>query len=180
MLRRTLALSLVVVLACSLFFAVDIKPASASANQIYWGAWVGSSHIGNYNILQTFESTVGKDVSIWDWIQLWNRPQDSDNIPTFDTAQMNEARNAGIIPMVSWAPELGDPNDAFTGLQSIVNGAEDSYLTAWGQASAAWGHPYFIRLMWEFTGSWSDCYPFANGNTALLFVQAWQHIGKRG
>jgi hypothetical protein len=177
MLRKTFALALVVVLACSLFFAINIKPVSASTNQIYWGAWVGSSHIGNYNLLQTFESTVGKDVSIWDWIQLWNRPDDSENMAEFDTALMNQARNNGIIPMVSWAPEAGDPNDLYANLQSILDGSQDAYLTAWGQAAAAWGHPFFVRLMWEFTGSWKDgYYPFGNGNTAAEFVQAWQYV----
>jgi hypothetical protein len=177
MLRKTFALSLVVVLACSLFFAINIKPASASTNQIYWGAWVGSSHIGNYNLLQTFESTVGKDVSIWDWIQLWNRPDDSENRAEFDTALMNQARNNGIIPMVSWAPEAGDPNDQFVNLQSILDGTQDAYLTAFGQAAAAWGHPFFVRLMWEFTGEWTAEYcPFIDGNTPTIFVQAWQYI----
>jgi hypothetical protein len=102
----------------------------------------------------------------------------------FDTALMNQCRQHGAIPMVSWAPEADD-NGLFTNLQSILSGKEDAYLTAWGQASAAWGHPYFVRLMWEFTGSWTDntaqnpgCgyYPWGNGNTPALFVQAWQYV----
>jgi hypothetical protein len=73
----------------------------------------------------------------------------------------------------------------FTNLQSILDGKEDAYLTVWGQASAAWGHPYFVRLMWEFTGSWNDntpqnpgygTYPWGNGNTPAIFVAAWQYI----
>ena len=47
------------------------------------------------------------------------------------------------------------------------------------------GHPYFVRLMWEFTGSWTDntpqrpgygYYPWGNGNTPDTFVAAWQYI----
>jgi hypothetical protein len=96
----------------------------------------------------------------------------------FDTALMTECRAQGAIPMISWAPESGWSNFSFTNLKSILDGSQDAYLTAWGQASAAWGHPYFVRLMWEFTGSWTDgCYPFGNGNTgAAEFVQAWQYI----
>jgi len=81
-------------------------------------------------LLTTFENQVGKGVSIWNWIQLWTRPQDSDNIPTFDVAQMNQARNAGIIPMVSWSPEQNAQSQTsqagmFYNLQSIINGNFD-------------------------------------------------------
>ena len=96
----------------------------------------------------------------------------------FDTALMDECRNAGIIPMISWAPESGWSSFPFTNLESILNGSQDAYLTAWGEAAAAWGHPFFVRLMWEFTGSWTDgIYPFGDGNTgAAEFVEAWQHV----
>jgi Glycosyl hydrolase family 26 len=182
MLRRVLVLALVILLVVSPFVVLNV---SASSNQIFWGAWVGNSHIGNYSLLTSFESQVGKDVSIWNWIQLWNRPQDSDNVPTFDTALMEQCRNHGAIPMVSWGPEASDGDSNFVNLQSILDGKEDAYLTVWGQASAAWGHPYFVRLMWEFTGSWTDntaqnpgygYYPWGNSNTPALFVQAWQYI----
>jgi hypothetical protein len=179
MLRRTFALSFVILFVCSLFFALNVNSVSANTNQIYWGAWIGNSHIGNYNLLTSFESQVGKNVSIWNWIQLWNRPQDSENIPNFDTALMNQARSHGAIPMVSWGPENGWSNFPFTNLDSIIDGSQDAYLIKWGQDSAKWGHPYFVRLMWEFTGSWTDAngiYPWGNGNTPAKFVQAWQHV----
>lgn len=140
-------------------------------------------------MLQNFENQVGKSVAIWNWIQLWNRPKDGENSPFFEPTWMNECRNHGAIPMVSWSPEASDGMPEFTNLQSILDGKEDAYLTAWGQASAAWGHPYFVRLMWEFTGSWTDnrpndnppfygygIYPYGNGNTPAIFVAAWQYI----
>jgi hypothetical protein len=176
---------LIAILFSCIFLTSNIKPISASneTNQIYWGAWVGNSHIGNYNLLTNFEGQVGKGVSIWNWIQLWNRPQDSENIPNFDTALMNQARNHGVIPMVSWGPESGNPNFPFNNLKSIIDGSQDAYLIKWGQDSAKWGHPYFVRLMWEFTGSWTydkpsktGIYPWGENNSPQLFVQAWQHV----
>ena len=184
--QKLLALSFLLILAVLPFTALT----QAQSTQIYWGAWVGDAHIGSYSLLQTFESQVGKGVSIWDWIQIWTRPADSENQPNFDTSQMNQARNAGIIPMVSWSPEqnvdheTGNQGD-FYNLQSILNGDFDSYFAAWGAASAAWGHPYFVRPMWEFTGYWTSqdlggygIYPFGggNGNTAAMFVAAWQYM----
>lgn len=178
--RELVCLICLVFLLASSFININ-SLANASSTQIYWGAWVGDSHIGNYNLLTTFESQVGKGVSIWNWIQLWNRPQDSENIPNFDFALMDQCRNHGAIPMVSWGPEGSDGSvePAFVNLQDVVNGNWDSYLTAWGEASASWGHPYFVRLFWEFTGSWNDANginPWSNGNTPALFVEAWQHV----
>lgn len=184
MFKKTFTCLVIIVLACAIFSS-SVNGISSNRNPIYWGAWVGSSHIGNYNLLTTFEGQIGKGVSIWNWIQLWNRPQDSENIPNFDTALMDQCRNHGAIPMVSWSPEAGN-GGMFSSLQDIIDGECDAYLTAWGQASAQWGHPYFVRLMWEFTGSWTDyttnngygIYPWDNGigNTPAKFVQAWQHI----
>jgi len=86
-LKKTLAVSIVAILVCSMFFSNSVKPASATGNPIYWGAWVGGSgthqdgHKMPYFTLADFEGQVGKNVSIWNWIQLWNRPQDQDNCP---------------------------------------------------------------------------------------------------
>lgn len=173
---------LIVALTCSLFLSVNDNCSFASTNQIYWGAWVSDAtdgHIGNINAVTAFASTVGKGLSIWNWIQLWNRPDDSDNLAEFDIAQMTACRNAGMIPMVSWAPEGPASGDTpvFNSLQDILNGNFDSYLIAWGNAAKAWNHPFFVRLMWEFTGSWAGSeYPWGSGNTPALFVQAWQYI----
>jgi hypothetical protein len=113
---------LVIIILVFTIFSSSVNGASSNKYPIYWGAWVGDSHIGNYNLLTTFEGTVGKDVSIWNWIQLWNRPQDSENYPNFNVAIMNQARSVGIIPIVSWGPEgsSNNPGDvSFTNLQDI-------------------------------------------------------------
>lgn len=187
--KKLFTLSFLILLLASPFLSLT----QAQSTQIYWGAWVSDAtdgHIGSYSYLSTFESQVGKAVSIWDWIQLWNRPADGDNQPTFQTAQMNQARNNGIIPLISWSPEqnVGTPSSTpgdFYNLQSILDGNFDAYFAAWGAASASWGHPYFLRPMWEFTGYWTSqdlggygIYPFdgGNGNTAAMFVSAWQYM----
>jgi hypothetical protein len=184
--KKTLTIFLIGLLIASVFSSLNVKPALASNTKpIYWGAWVGSSHIGNYNFLTNFENQVGKGVSIWNWIQIWNRPQDNENIPNFDLSLMDTCRNHGAIPMVSWSPEAGN-GGIYTRLQDIIDGKCDAYLTAWGQASASWGHPYFVRPMWEFSGEWTDyttnngygIYPWDSGigNTPAKFIQAWQHM----
>ena len=171
MLRKTFALSLVVILACSLFFTLSIKPVSASANQIYWGAFVGPSHIGTFAELKAFEQTVGKGVSIWSTFQYWDRPQDSENDPNFDTAWMNTCRAHGAIPEIAF-----DPGDGSTGaigntyFPLIIAGDYDSFLINWARNASAWGYPFFIRLFHEVDDNpWTP-------TLESEFVQAWEHV----
>jgi hypothetical protein len=151
---------------------------SGQTNQIYWGAWDGEDY--QLSTIQAFEAQVGKNLSIWNNMQWWYSGTD------FNLTWMNAVRNNGMIPMVSWGPN-NQANSSFVDLNSILNGSWDSYLTAWGQASAAWGHPYFVRLMWEFNGYWVEpegIYPYGSsafgttsaGNTPQEFVEAWQYI----
>lgn len=178
--KNCISVVLIAILFCSLFFSLGVRSMSVSAqgSQIYFGAYVGPSHIGDLSRLAAFESDVDKGVSIWNWFQLWNRADDSENVAEFDVSLMDQARAHGAIPMVSWAPERGNANFPYDNLTSILDGSQDAYLISWGQAAAAWGHPFFVRLMWEFTGSWTyGIYPFGDGNSgAAEFVAAWQYV----
>lgn len=173
-----------VVLGCVTPQLLTVK---AETNQIYWGAFVGTTRMGYFPKVASFEAAVGKNMSIWNWIQAWNEPDRSDiargilDCSEFNTTVMNQCRNNGMIPMVSWAPLSPQSDESYyptPTLQDILNGQEDAYLTAWGQATAAWGHPFFVRLFWEFTGSWTTHYnPWSGYNSgAAQFVQAWQYV----
>lgn len=170
-LRKTFALFFVIVLACSLFFTLSIKPASASTNQIYWGAFVGPSHIGTLAELEAFEQTVGKGVSIWSIFQYWDRPQDSENDPNFDTSWMNTCRAHGAIPEIAFDPGDGSSGAiANTYFPLIIQGYYDNFLINWARNASAWRYPFFIRLFHEVDDvTW----------TATLEneeVQAWIHV----
>jgi hypothetical protein len=151
MLRKTFALSLVVVLACSLYFSISIKSVSAQNGtaQIYFGAFVGPSHIDKPAQFEAFGNKVGKGLSIWENFQYWNRPADSENDPNFDATWMDTCREYGAIPLVTWDPGDGGSNTEYPNLSNIINGDMDSYITTWAQAAKAWGHPFLIRLMHE-------------------------------
>jgi beta-mannanase len=90
---------------------------------------------------------------------------------------VNNVRNHGSIPMLSWTPEGGSyPADHWQ-LQDIIGGAHDAYIRAFAQGARAWGHPFFLRIMHEMNGSWG--YPWQedeNGNQRGQFVQAWRRI----
>ena len=178
MLRKIFALSIIVILVCSFLFSVSVSSVSADsgASQIYFGAFVGPSHKDSLVQLQSFEATVGKGVAIWNWFQYWNRPADSENDPNFNVTWMDECRVHGSIPMITWDPGDGGSSTEYPNLSNIINGDMDSYITTWAQDAKAWGHPFFIRLMHEFTGGWTPYYEGVNGNAQGQFVQAWQHI----
>lgn len=172
MLTKTFALFLIVVLACSIFFSVNIKSVSASSgtNQIFWGAFIGPSHIGTLAELTAFESYVGKGVSIWSTFQFWDRSQDSENDPNFDTAWMNTCRAHGAIPEIAF--DAGDGSSGaleYTYFPAIVQGSYDNFLVNWARNASAWGHPFFIRLFHECDNTWTP-------QIESEFVQAWIHV----
>ena len=109
-------------------------------------------------------------------MQYWNRPADFENDPNFNVTWMDECRAHGSIPMVTWDPGTGSGSNEYPNLSNIINGDMDSYITKWAQDAKAWGHPFFIRLMHEFTGGWTPYYEGVNGNSHGQFVQVWHHI----
>jgi hypothetical protein len=171
--RKTFALFLAVILACSIFFSVSFKSVSANSGTtpIFWGAFVGPSHIGTLAQLQAFESLVGKGVAIWSTFQFWNRPKDSENDPNFNNSWMDQCRAHGAIPEIAFDP--GDSNASNgiyrTYFSLILQGYYDSYLTNWARNASAWGHPFFIRLFHEIDDHWDTTYE-------AQFVQAWQYV----
>lgn len=102
----------------------------------------------------------------------------TDGTQYFQTRWMDNVRNHGSIPMVTWEPwlwALGLDQPAFS-LKSIIDGDWDAYITRWALDSKAWGHPYFLRFAHEMNGTWYPWSEQTNGNTAGQYVLAWQHV----
>jgi len=169
--KKLTSIVLMAILFSSLFFALSVKPASASSgtNQIYWGAFVGPSHIGTLAQLQAFESSVGKGVAIWSIFQYWDRPKDSENDPNFYTAWMDQCRAHGAIPEIAFDPGYGSGGDTTDYLAPILTGHYDNYLINWARNASAWGHPLFIRLFHEIDYSW-------NTSKETEFIQAYKYV----
>ncbi len=89
---------------------------------------------------------------------------------------LDELRRLGVTGMVSWSlPGNGT-------LQSVADGSEDAYIERQARTVAAYGRPLFIRLDWEFNGTW---YPWSAvgpggqtvpGNRPAEYVAAWRHV----
>ena len=141
---------------------------------VYYGVHV-PGWLQDMSAVTTFEQDAHKSVSIVMWYQGWGLQDGSQN---FETSWMNNVRNHGSIPMVTWEPWLYTKgvNQPTYSLQNIVNGKFDAYITKWAQDSKSWGHPYFLRFAHEMNGDWYPWSEQVNGNKAGQYVKAWRHV----
>jgi hypothetical protein len=144
------------------------------ASQVYFGVHV-PGQLWNLNQVEAFERDVNKPVSIVMWYQGWGVP---DSSRYFQPVWMNNVRNHGAIPMVTWEPwnYTHGINQPEYSLKNIINGRYDDYIAQWALASKAWGHPYFLRFAEEMNGNWFSWSEQVNGNGPGQYVQAWQHV----
>ncbi len=156
--------------------AASVKPPVKSSVKpsLYLGVHVPGG-LQNMSAVTTFEQNEHKSVSIIMWYQGWGLQDGTQN---FEPTWMDNVRNHGSIPLVTWEPWLYTQgvNQANYSLESIINGSHDAYITQWAEASKAWGHPYFLRFAPEMNGYWFPWSELANGNKAGQYVQAWRHV----
>jgi hypothetical protein len=105
------------------------------------------------------------------WYQAWAGP-----FADFSTRAPDAISARGSMPMISWEPSAGPTNDPAWSLRTIVDGSHDAYIHRWTRAVAAWGHPIYVRPMYEMNGWWAPWCAAVNGNSATAFVTAWRHI----
>lgn len=132
--------------------AGDCLPTPASIPIVYYGVYV-PGWLDTMDAVTTFENHAKKKVSIVMLYQGWGVP---DRSRFFQKAWMDNIRNHGSIPMVTWEPWLytaGVSQPKFQ-LANIINGTFDPYIQKWADDSKAWGHPYFLRFAAEMNGNW--------------------------
>lgn len=78
--------------------------------------------------------------------------------------------------MISWEPSAGKATDPNWTLQSIIGGNHDKYIRSWTSAVATWGHPIYVRLMYEMNGPWNPWGTTVNGGSNAKFIAAWRHV----
>jgi glycosyl hydrolase family 26 len=187
--RRTLRRGIVVVLAGIACFAVLLTPAATAkagraARPLYWGATIGPQLDGaappwNMGAVSKFESLVGKGLSV---LAFSSPFADCSNAPCsyfpFPRLAMEELRQRGTIPMLTWASQsvpssLEEPQFQ---LANIARGDFDPYIREFAQQAAEWRRPFFLRLNPEMNGFWFPWSEGVNGNGPGQFVAAWRHI----
>jgi hypothetical protein len=146
----------------------------ATRPSLYYGIHV-PGQIGDYTTVMQAEEDAGKKPSIVMLYQGWARMHGAEN---FEPVWMNNIRNDGAIPMVTWEPwdYLGGVNQPAYSLSSIISGAHDGYITQYALDAKAWGHPFFLRFAHEMNGDWYPWNEGLNGNSSGQYVQAWRHV----
>jgi len=150
------------------------QDSEAARPSLYYGIHV-PGQVGNYTAVMQAEEDAGKKASIVMLYQGWAMAHGAEN---FEPVWMDNIRNDGAIPMVTWEPwdYLGGVNQPAYSLSSIMSGAHDSYITRYALDAKAWGHPFFLRFAHEMNGDWYPWNEGLNGNTPGQYVQAWRHV----
>ncbi len=148
--------------------------APPSAPSVYYGVYV-PGWLTDLSRVAQFEADAGKSAAIVMWYQGWGVTDGSQN---FQPVWMDNVRSHGAIPLVTWEPWLytAGAHQPDYALRRIIAGAFDAYITAWADASKAWGHPYFLRFAAEMNGNWFPWSEQTNGNVAGEYVAAWRRV----
>jgi hypothetical protein len=150
--------TLVALFAALYFIGINflVTPVQAVTSPgIYYGAFPNDD-------LSGFEARAGKPVSLVMLFHSWNEGD-------FPTSTLENIRNHGSIPIVSW--QSYDPENNLYSWENIAAGKLDGYITQWARDSKNWGHPYFLRFNWEMNGFWE---PYVS--QAASYVPMWKHI----
>jgi len=126
---------------------------------MYTGAWIGDQITGtappyDMNAVHQFAGMIGKGLSIVEWAQPFADCSGSScNDLGFPTSSMQDVRNYGAIPMLSWSSaSVGPPNPVQQPdfqLSDVISGRYDNFIRSFATSAKAWGHPYFLRFDWE-------------------------------
>jgi len=143
------------------------RAVDTASPQAYFGAWVGErvNEPGNFD---AFVAAIGRRPSIMHAY--------SDN-PPYRGAQFNaewatSVRANGAIPMLSWQPGFGYGTRS---LASVAAGERDDYIVTWADQLRDWGHPIFLRMMWEQNSGWYSWKAYQEPQISD-YVAAWRHI----
>ena len=118
------------------------------------------------------EQTAGTKLAIVHWYALWGGWK-----RTFDSSDLKLVSDRGYVPMITWEPWAGLPDDPAWNLRSaILSGRNDAYIDSWARGLSEYGRPVLLRFAQEMH---DQTYPWAvgvTGNTASDYVDAWRHV----
>jgi hypothetical protein len=84
--------------------------------------------------------------------------------------------------MLSWRAMAANAGSSGGNLTKVANGQIDSYIVSSAKAVDDFPRPVFIRLYWEFTGTWFPWSTYTSsgakrtGNSPEMYRKAWQRI----
>jgi Glycosyl hydrolase family 26 len=159
--RRIKYLIIAVMCAAALFIssgpgtqAVAVHPPLAVPGRVIFGAFTSSRGLSRAASVISREAQLGRRLAVDSHYYNWTDP--------FPGSAESADALAGRTPMITWwgiDPAL------------IVNGSQDSLITAHARAVRAYGRPLFLRWGAEMNGNW-----YAWSGHPSAFRAAWRHI----
>ena len=139
--------------------------------------------ITNFKPIFSLEDSLGTTFPLIHIYTAWG----SESTQAFPTKQVQDIKDLGSIPVVTWEPwltafvEEREPklrplkNRDKNGLIDVANGVYDFYLKTWAQSAKEAKTPIFLRLAHEMNDPYR--YPWGpQNNNAKDFVLAWKHV----
>src|SRR5919201_4721054 len=136
------------------------------------GAWINpDDQTGGWSQAETlqFEALIGRTLAIDHHYRGWSEgwwPSSRTGAEVWDV-------HGGRTPLDSWE---GPPS-----LDVINDGSQDANIAAAARRVKAFGHPLFLRPMWEMNGAWEPWSGSKNNSPDRVdgpakFVRAWRRI----
>jgi hypothetical protein len=171
--------------------ALKLRDGSSSSSKtqrppskVYWGAWIGDQFTGDIppwdmSAVSRFQQIVGKPLSLIEFsVPFADCSSQPCSFFDFPTAPIQNVRNYGAIPVLSWssASTPGSVNQPDYQLSDLISGRHDAYIRSFATQARNWGHPFFLRFDWEMNSNWFPWGIRANGNRQGQFRTAWRHV----
>jgi mannan endo-1,4-beta-mannosidase len=151
---------------------------------LYWGATIGSHLTGSQapwdmTAVTKFEEDAKKSVSLVQFFQPFaNCASSPCSFYSFPTAPLEDIREHGAIPVLSWSSQSipSTTEEPDFQLSDVIAGNYDEYIRGFAESARSWGHPFFLRFNWEMNGDWFPWSEGVNGNLPGEYVAAWRRV----
>jgi len=155
-------------------YPVGMTTLYSGDRSIYFGVYV-PGWLDDLSKVTAFENEARKNVSIIMFYQGWGL---TDGTQNFQPVWMNNIRNHGSIPMVTWEPWLYTEvvNQSAYSLRNITDGNFDKYIAKWAKDAKSWRYPFFLRFAHEMNGNYYPWSEQVNSNQPGEYMQAWKHV----
>lgn len=127
--------------------------------------------------LASIEKEYGTAIQTVSVYRAWNRCSVQD-----DLAWLDRLKQLPRDILLTWEPWKvpPDPDRHFDqpdfALKHIIAGRYDEYIRSFSRELATFSQTIFLRSMHEMNGNWYPWCGTVNGNSAELFIAAWNHI----
>jgi len=173
----------IIVLVCFVGLVLSDNSTAPYICSLQYGTYTTNEPFqGNMQATINSDNAVDRTSYIVQWYQNWGDGSGQwSNVDHFLKIALNFA-SAGApnnhIPLLTWQPwgPRFSVSPAEFPLNSIANGAYDSYIQTWANGIASLPYTVYLRPLHEMDGTWYPWGQGVNGNNPSQFIAAWRRI----